>query len=88
MESGQEHSQSDSADRVGDGMHRSFLDGLPPSDMAADMTLRDWFAGQCLAQVAQTWAECEPKYATHVAAVAYMLADAMMAARKQGAIDA
>ena len=43
------------------------------------MTLRDWFAGHALAGLAATNAQSSPE---HYALAAYMMADAMLAARE------
>ena len=54
-------------------------DGLPESAAWDGMSLRDWFAGQALAMLA------DPKCISDsniVALAAYQVADAMLAARK------
>lgn len=54
--------------------------GLYPD---AGMSLRDWFAGHCMSSVGSFWSDQETidEYARR----AYMMADAMIAARKGGA---
>jgi hypothetical protein len=51
-----------------------------PSDTSTGMTLRDWFAGQALANV-----DHDPDLPEIAARAAYRIADAMLAARKDGA---
>ena len=46
------------------------------------MTLRDWFAGQALVEVASLITVKQPDTLNTVARLAYDLADAMLAARK------
>lgn len=43
------------------------------------MTLRDWFAGQCLSNVGGIWSDEESR--SHYAEHCYLQADAMIAAR-------
>lgn len=45
------------------------------------MTLRDWFAGQCLSNVGGMWSDEESR--DHYAKHCYLQADAMMKARKK-----
>jgi hypothetical protein len=54
--------------------------------LSTGMTLRDWFAGQALSQVAASRSEAESWSweMDEIAADAYALADAMLAARKTG----
>ena len=47
------------------------------------MTLRQWYKGMIAAQVAQTYAECDPKHAARIAAVCGSLADALIAEDKE-----
>lgn len=46
------------------------------------MTLRDWFAGQALANDNVSWHDA-PNWAANVAEQAYQIADAMLAARER-----
>ena len=52
----------------------------------SDMTLRDWFAGQAAAAVlgglTAAQVSTEPEAAKHIAKASYLLADAMLEARK------
>lgn len=57
-------------------------DGMIHSDLSAGMTLRDWFAGQIIAAIIETYGI---KYASNVTAhalFAYEQADAMLKARE------
>ena len=44
------------------------------------MSLRDWFAGQALANTGSNWSDAETR--KHYARNAYKMADAMLAARE------
>ncbi len=50
---------------------------------AGGLTVRQWYKGMIAAQVAQTYAECDPKHAAAVAAVCGALADALIAEDKE-----
>lgn len=60
-------------------------EGIPYSsgDIEPGMSLRDWFAGQALANI---WLQSHVSKpgATALAATAYKIADAMLAAREEG----
>lgn len=59
----------------------AFPTNVPP--YSGGMSLRDWFAGQCLEQFLRASAERDGSYDFHAAAArAYSLADAMLVARK------
>lgn len=56
-------------------------DGLPYMEASRGMSLRDWFAGQALAEsTREIWSEHRYE---HVAARAYAIADAMLKAREE-----
>jgi hypothetical protein len=66
------------------------LSGLPNDNFIhpqEGMTLRDYFAAAALSGNVGYWNEFAPAYAQslqHTAQVAYRIADAMLAARKEG----
>lgn len=59
----------------------AFAHGNPEQGGDPGMTLRDWFAGQALAEFTrEIWSEHKPE---DVAARCYMIADAMIAERAE-----
>jgi hypothetical protein len=62
---------------------------IPADDKAgwhaeSGMTLRDWFAGQALSSVGSSWSDEETR--VEFARRSYLMADAMIAARKGGSL--
>jgi len=76
------------ADRIEDG-GPAFPVYTPDMNIGDDagpgMSMRDWFAGQALAQIAGEYHESGiAHWPQHAAAAAYEVADAMLAVRQKG----
>jgi hypothetical protein len=56
---------------------------FPVMYVSEGMTLRDYFAGQVLSQIAHDYCECDPNHCKVVAFRSYELADLMLAARER-----
>ena len=57
------------------------------TDFPADMTLRDYFAGQALIGLIDRWSPSAHSCADEIAVFAYCMADAMLARRSPEATE-